>query len=65
MEAFSNFIHMGGYAGYVWSSYGLALVFFAWSIVSPLREKRQFEKRIRNIINNEQSPSQSQETLSE
>jgi len=56
---------MGGYAGYVWSSYGLALVFFAWSIVSPLREKRQLEKRIRNIINNEQSPSQSQETHSE
>lgn len=58
MEAFNNFIHMGGYAGYVWSSYALALVFFAWSIVSPLREKRQLEKRIRNIIDNEKSSTE-------
>lgn len=55
MEAFNNFLHMGGYAAYVWSSYGIALVFFAWSIVSPLREKKQLEKRIRNIIKDEQS----------
>ena len=56
MDTFNTFIHMGGYAAYVWSSYGLALVFLGWSIVSPLREKRQLEKRIRNIIENEQAP---------
>ena len=53
MEAFNNFIHMGGYAGYVWSSYGIALVMFAWSIASPLMEKRKLHKRIRRVIENE------------
>ena len=55
MDAINNFLHMGGYAGYVWSSYGIALVAFIWSIVSPLREKRKLEKRIRRVIENELS----------
>jgi len=53
MDAITNFLHMGGYAPYVWSSYGITLVFFIWSIMSPLREKRQLEKRIRRVIENE------------
>ncbi len=55
MDAFNDFIHMGGYAAYVWSSYGIALVVFGLSIILPLREKRQLEKRIRRIIQNEQA----------
>lgn len=55
MDTFIKFIDMGGYAGYVWSSYGIALLAFGLSIVLPLREKRQLEKRIRRIIQNEQS----------
>ncbi len=57
MEAFLKFIDMGGYAGYVWSSYGLALLVFGLSIILPLKEKRQLEKRIRRIIQNEKSVS--------
>ncbi|VAW92452.1 hypothetical protein MNBD_GAMMA23-423 [hydrothermal vent metagenome] len=55
MDAFNDFIHMGGYAAYVWSSYGIALLAFGLSVVLPLKEKRQIEKRIRRIIQNEQS----------
>lgn len=55
MQSFSDFIHMGGYAGYVWSSYGIALVFFAWSIASPLIQKHQLVKRIKRIVLNEQN----------
>jgi len=32
--SFAEFIHMGGYAGYVWGSYGLGLLIFVlvgWS----------------------------------
>ncbi len=58
MDAFITFIHMGGYAGYVWSSYGIALVIFVMSIVSPVLEKRKLEKRIQGIIENEQSSRQ-------
>lgn len=53
MEAFNNFIDMGGYAGYVWSSYGIALILFVWSIASPLIEKRKLDKRIQRVIENE------------
>ncbi len=57
MGSFNEFIHMGGYASYVWSSYGIVLLAFGLSIILPLREKRQLEKRIRRIIQNEQSSS--------
>ncbi len=59
MDSFNTFIHMGGYASYVWSSYGIALLAFVLSIVLPLREKRKLEKRIRRIIRNEK-PSASE-----
>lgn len=55
MEAFKEFIHMGGYASYVWSSYAITLVLLVWSVVLPLREKRKLAKRIRRVIENEQS----------
>ena len=29
MDSFAEFLHMGGYAFYVWSSYGLAVVCLA------------------------------------
>ncbi len=54
MDSFSNFIHMGGYAGYVWTSYGIALVIFVWSVVSPIIQKRQLIKRIKSIVQDEQ-----------
>jgi len=57
MDAWLKFIDMGGYASYVWSSYGIAVVVFALSIILPLMEKRQLEKRIKNIIRDEQSSS--------
>jgi len=55
MDSFNTFIHMGGYASYVWSSYAIALFAYGLSIVLPLIEKRRMEKRIRSIIQNEQS----------
>ncbi len=55
MDAFNTFIHMGGYASYVWSSYAIALLAYGLSIVLPLIEKRRMKKRIRGIIQNEQS----------
>ena len=36
-----EFLHMGGYAGYVWSSYGIALVVLLANIISPIRERRR------------------------
>lgn len=41
-----DFFAMGGYAFYVWTSYGLALVVLAFNIIQPLLHKRRVLKRI-------------------
>jgi heme exporter protein D len=52
----SEFLNMGGYAFYVWSSYGLALVVLVANIVAPMRMRRKLladlarrERRARKI----------------
>ena len=40
MSGLEAFLHMGGYAAYVWSSYGLAAVVLILNIVLPLRAER-------------------------
>ena len=37
----SEFLHMGGYAFYVWSSYGIALLILLINIIAPLRQRRK------------------------
>ncbi len=41
-----EFFAMGGYAFYVWTSYGLAFVVLAFNIIQPLLQKRRVLKRI-------------------
>ncbi len=43
----SEFFHMGGYAAYVWSSYGLATVVLAWVFLSPIFSRRTIIKELR------------------
>ena len=44
-----EFFEMGGYAFYVWTSYGIALVVLGFNIVQPLiqqkRALREFRRR--------------------
>jgi heme exporter protein D len=44
----SEFLNMGGYALYVWSSYGLALVLLVWVFAKPLLDKKQLLKHLRS-----------------
>ena len=39
--SFREFLHMGGYAGYVWTSYALALVVLIANVVQPLLQRRR------------------------
>ena len=52
----SEFIHMGGYAAYVWSSYALFLVVMLLNVIQPvLRERktiRDIKKRLQEKENN-------------
>lgn len=49
----SDFFHMGGYATYVWTSYGLALLLVVANIVSPIIERKRVIARIKRAIKRE------------
>ena len=44
----SHFLEMGGYAFYVWGSYGAALAVFAWNLIAPRLRRRELIARIRS-----------------
>lgn len=41
-----DFLAMGGYATFVWSSYGLSLVVLAWNVVSAVRRERRLLREL-------------------
>ena len=41
-----DFFHMGGYALYVWSTYGLAFIVLILNIIIPLHKEKQLLKSI-------------------
>ena len=44
----SEFLHMGGYAFYVWTAYGAAFVILALNLAAPIvRRRRLVHKRSR------------------
>ncbi|KAB1181327.1 heme exporter protein CcmD [Photobacterium damselae] len=53
-DSFSDFIAMGGYAGYVWSGYGISLLALLWILVSSLRKKRRLLADIKNKMAREE-----------
>lgn len=42
-----TFLHMGGYAFYVWGTYALAAVILGINVWLPLRELRQQQKLLK------------------
>jgi len=37
----NDFLHMGGYAFYVWTSYGIALFVLLLNVILPLRQRKK------------------------
>ena len=50
----SEFLHMGGYAGYVWSAYGIALIVLIANLLQPVFSNRKLRKRLQRIHQQEQ-----------
>ena len=46
MSDWESFWHMGGYAGFVWSSYGLAAVVLVANIIAPMLAARRQRQRL-------------------
>ena len=49
----SEFFNMGGYAFYVWTSYGLTFAVLVLNIVQPLMQRKQTISRVRRAIRRE------------
>jgi len=45
----ADFFHMGGYAVFVWSAYGISTVALVWLAVSSLRASRTTRKRVETL----------------
>ncbi len=48
----AEFIHMGGYAPYVWGSYGLAFVVLLANLLAPWRRRRKLLREISVQVQN-------------
>lgn len=57
---FTDFLHMGGYATYVWSAYGITAGVIAVNVIGPLLAKRQLKRAIKAA-----RPQQSETGLNE
>ncbi len=49
----AEFFHMGGYAFFVWTSYGLTLIVVVANIVSPIMQRKKVISRIKRAIKRE------------
>jgi len=46
MRSFSEFLHMGGYAVWVWSSYGICLVVLLINFLAPMVRRRRLRQSL-------------------
>lgn len=47
MQQLNEFLHMGGYAAYVWSAYGLCLVTMLLNLVLPFKTEKKILQAVR------------------
>ena len=50
----SEFFDMGGYAFFVWSSYGLTFLVIVLNIVMPIMHRKKVISRVKRAIKREQ-----------
>ena len=54
MDGLREFLSMGGYAFYVWSSYGIAALVLLANLVVPMRQRKQLVADLRRKVRREQ-----------
>ena len=50
MDALTEFLHMGGYAFYVWTAYAIATLVLVLNVVLPMRDARVQQQRLRRAL---------------
>ena len=51
----NEFFHMGGYAFFVWTSYGLASIVLIANIILPMQRKKEIMNNLKRRLRREQS----------
>ena len=51
----NEFFHMGGYAFFVWTSYGLASIILIANIVIPMQRKKEIMNTLKRRLRREQN----------
>jgi len=46
MQMLQEFFHMGGYAFYVWSAYGLSMIVLILNVILPMRNEKQIFRKL-------------------
>lgn len=41
-----SFLHMGGYAAYVWTSYGITAAVLLWNLLMPVLQRKQLLRQL-------------------
>ena len=59
MQGLNEFFHMGGYAAYVWSAFGLSLATLLTGFVHPLLKERAILQQIRKKQQRERKVNES------
>lgn len=50
----SDFFNMGGYAAYVWTSWGLTVAILLWQFIQPKRENAKIKAEIKRQMRRQQ-----------
>lgn len=58
----SEFFHMGGYAFFVWSSYGIATLLLGWMFISPIFRRKQIIRELRTKYRQQERQQQDDPT---
>ena len=56
MDSISEFLHMGGYAFYVWTSYAIATLALGLCILIPWRHGKLQRQQLRRTLHNDGDP---------
>ena len=46
MNSLQEFLHMGGYAFYVWSAYAVVFVVLVLNVIAPIARNRELKRKL-------------------
>ncbi len=58
MMSLNEFLSMGGYATYVWSSYGICCVVLILNIIQPLKRERKTIRELQKRLQSQKDKQQ-------